>query len=220
MWAISISSRKPPTPRASPPPGTTPPARDWQVKVTPYYTYVEDYIGVQPFALNQGGPYSLLRLTNQNAELYGVDISGSKLLAESLENGRLTLTGTMNYTHGKDLDTGNPLYHMMPLNARIGLEHRLGHWTNVAELNLVAEKTLVDPVRLEPKTAGYALVNFRSSYEWENFRIDLGIENLLNTYYEPPLGGTYIGSFPPPPVPYGAVPGMGRNVYAGVTFKF
>ncbi len=194
--------------------------RDWQVKVTPYYSYVEDYIGVQPFALNQSGPYSLLRLANQNAEIYGVDVSGSKLLAESLEHGRLTLTGVVNYTHGKDLSTDNPLYHMMPLNARFGLEHKLGHWTNVAELNLVAEKTLVDPVRLEPKTAGYALVNLRSSYELENFRIDFGVENLFNTYYEPPLGGTYIGGFPPPPVPYGAVPGMGRNVYAGVTFKF
>jgi iron complex outermembrane receptor protein len=197
--------------------------RDWQIKVTPYYSYVEDYIGVQPFALNQGGPYSLLRFTNQNAQLYGVDASGYKVLARSLEYGRLSLTGMLNYTHGDDLSTGNALYHMMPLNARIGLEHKVGHWTNVAELNLVAEKDLVDPVRLEPKTAAYALVNLRTSYELENIRVDFGVENLFNQYYEPPLGGTYIGGFPAVTGPgglYGAVPGMGRNIYAGVTFKF
>ena len=196
--------------------------KDWQVKVTPYYTYVEDYIGVHNFAYNMMGPYWKLRFANQNAELYGVDVSGSKVLVNSPDYGRFTLIGMLNYTHGTDTDTGDPLYHIMPLNGRIGLQHKLGHWTNASTSSLVSAKDEVDPIRLEPKTAGYALVNLRSSYEWEHIRLDFGVENVFDQYYEPPLGGTYIGVFPAPATGgvFGAVPGMGRNVYVGLTMKF
>ena len=214
--------------------------RDWEVKVTPYYSYVEDYIGVTSIGQNGSGPYQLLKFANQNAEFYGFDASGSKVLADSLDHGRFTLTGVIGYTHGEDFSpityykgatpyslSNTSLYHMMPLNARIGLEHKLGGWTSVAELQLVAEKSDVDPVRLEPTTAAYALVNLRTSYELGNMRFDLGVNNLFNQYYEPPLGGTYIGDFVASQGPstqsngqYGAVAGMGRDVYAAVTFKF
>ena len=207
--------------------------KDWEFKVTPYYTYVQDYIGVKPFAYN-GTDYTnpwptvhnafyKLRFTNQDAELFGADVSGYKVLLQDVDFGRLALTGSLNYTRGVDMDTGNSLYHMMPLNARLGLEHKWGHWTNAIELNLITDKELVDPVRLEPKTAGYALVNLRSRYEMGNFRFDFGVDNLFDQYYEPPLGGSYVGVFPIPTKAdgsYGAVPGMGRNVYAGMTVKF
>jgi iron complex outermembrane recepter protein len=207
--------------------------KDWEFKVTPYYTYVQDYIGVKPFAYN-GTDYTnpwpavhnafyKLRFTNQDAELFGADVSGYKVLLQDVDYGRLAFTGSLNYTRGVDMNTGNSLYHMMPLNTRLGLEHKWGHWTNAIELNLITDKELVDTVRLEPKTAGYALVNLRSRYEMGNFRFDFGIDNLFDQYYEPPLGGSYVGVYPIPTKAngsYGAVPGMGRNVYAGMTVKF
>ncbi|WP_363349554.1 hypothetical protein [Methylocystis echinoides] len=115
----------------------------------------------------------------------------------------------------------------MPINARVGLEHKLGGWTNAFEVYTVGAKTHVSVQRAEQMTPAYTLFNFRSSYEWQNFRVDFAIENLTNTLYFPALGGFNMAGYMvwtnynysrfPVPSP---VPGMGRNVIAGLTVKF
>lgn len=191
--------------------------KDWQIKVSPFYTYTEDYIGAKAFAINGMGPYYKLKFVNENAELYGVDVSLTKKLWEDYDFGRFTLASKLNYTYGENADTGNPLYHMMPLNAKFSLEHKIGRWTNAVELEVVAEKDRVDPVRLEPETSAYALVNVRTSYEWQNLRVDLGVTNVFDEYYQLPLGGVDLGYFP---ASNDAVSGEGRSFYASVTAKF
>ena len=107
--------------------------------------------------------------------------------------GKLALAGVAGYVHSRNLDTGDNLYHMMPLNAKLALEHKLGNWSSVAELQLVDAKTDIEKVRNELQTPGYALVNLRSSYQWHQFRFDLGVENLFDQQYYSPLGGVYLG---------------------------
>ena len=79
-------------------------------------------------------------------------------------------------------------------------------------------------VRNEIETGGYNLVNLRASHSWDRVRIDLGIENLFDTYYELPTGGAYTGqgtTMQLNAIPWGiAVPGMGRSLYAGVNLTF
>jgi iron complex outermembrane receptor protein len=91
-------------------------------------------------------------------------------------------------------------------------------------VQLVRGKTDVSQVRNEVKTEGYGLVNLRSSYEWKQARLDVGIENLLDKFYSHPLGGAYVGqgmTMSGTGVPWGVtVPGMGRSVYAGLNVKF
>ena len=187
--------------------------KDWELKVTPYYTFVEDYIGVR--ALYSAGDTRFLQFSNHDAELYGVNVSGSLLLAESGAFGRFALTGSAGYVHGENADTGVSLYHMMPLNGTLALTHQWGGWTNAIEIYGVAGKRNVDTVRNEMKTSGYALVNLSTSYEWERFRLDLGVRNVLDTSYEDPLGGHYSHA-----APRDNVPGLGRSFNAGLTMKF
>ena len=72
--------------------------------------------------------------------------------------------------------------------------------------------------------SGYGLVHLRSSYEWRQLRFDIGVENLFDKFYDDPLGGAYLGqgkTMSGTGVPWGvAVPGMGRSVYAGVSYMF
>lgn len=191
--------------------------KDWEFKVTPYYTYVEDYIGVRK--IGGGGMMSpdvvYLQFANHDAELYGVNFSGSLLLANSSQFGRFALTGVAGYVHGENADTGVSLYHMMPWNGRVALTHSLGGWTNSIEVYAVAGKHNVDTVRNESETGGYALLNLATSYEWENVRIDLGVKNVLDTYFEDPLAGHYYFASP-----RDNVPGEGRTFNAGLTLKF
>jgi len=213
-----------------------PTRNEWGLKVTPYYSYVNDYIdaircssvNTTCSAANRSatGKYVYLSLANQDARLYGLDISGFFPIAKNTGVGSFTGRGQLNYVNGKNRDTGDNLYNIMPLNAKLAVEHRLGNWTNTVESVLVGGKHEVSAVRNEMKTSGYGLLNLRSSYEWKQVRLDIGLENALNKQYSLPLGGAYIGqgttmSLNGAGAPYGVtVPGMGRSFYAGVNVKF
>ena len=209
----------------------------WGLQVTPYYTHTDDYIDATRCS-GDSGPgavcttnnltvtdnFVYLQFVNQTARIYGIDVSGYYPLAENTPYGSFTATGMLNYVRGKNDDTDDNLYNMMPLNAKLAVVQRLNNWTNTIELELVDEKDEVSWERNELKTSGYGLVHLRSSYEWKQVRIDVGVENLLDKFYNDPLGGAYLGqgkTMSATDVAWGlSVPGAGRSVYAGVSYKF
>ncbi|MBE7421687.1 MAG: TonB-dependent receptor [Zoogloeaceae bacterium] len=225
--------------------------RSYEFKVTPYYTDVRDYIdavrrptsGTDQNATRTTG-FVKLTYANQAARLYGVDVSGRIPLGKT-GMGDFGLKGLLNYTNGRNTDTDDDLYNIMPLNAKLTLTHRIGGWSNSVELLMVKSKNDVSAVRNEIKTPGYSLVNLRSSYTTGKLRFDFGIENLFDRTYYLPLGGAYTGegatmsfnneagTVRPANLTAGsygtsgsasmwgtAVPGMGRSLYAGVNYKF
>ncbi|MDR2872869.1 MAG: TonB-dependent receptor [Xanthomonadaceae bacterium] len=206
----------------------------WNVEFTPYYSLIDHYIDARCLrTLCPVARYNFLTVVNQSARLYGADLSGSVVLGEAADVGRFTFKGNVSYVNGKNRTSGDHLYNIMPLNARLVLEHRLGNWTNTIEQQLVAAKRNVSEVRNEMETAGYGLLNLRSSYLWKNVRLDIGLENALDKHYALPLGGAYIGqgatmslgmtsnwsATGQPPYGY-TVPGMGRSLYAGINIAF
>ncbi len=208
--------------------------QDWGLKVTPYFTYVDDYIDAARCssansncgAANQtvADAFVYLQFINQSARLYGLDISGHYPLAKGTRLGRFSARGALSYVRGENRDTGDNLYNMMPLNARLAVEQQYSGWTNTLELELVDDKSDVSSVRNELETDAYALFHLRSSYEWKQLRVDLGVENLFDKFYNHPLGGAYVGqgkTMSGTGVPWGtAVPGMGRSLYAGFNLSF
>jgi len=209
--------------------------RSWEFKATPYYTYVTDYVdAVQwdaatnaPRAALQTGQYTVLKFVNQSARLYGVDLSAKMPLAKN-GMGEYGLKGLLSYTKGENRDTGDNLYNIMPLNARLTLTHKLRGWDNAAELVMVSRKDDVSAMRNEMETPGYALLNLRGSHSWKKLRVDFGVENVFDRLYYHPLGGAYIGqgttmtSQAVATVPqWGTpVPGMGRSIYTALNVQF
>lgn len=212
-------------------------ARNYELKVTPFFTHVTDYIdAIQwdstnniPRATPLRNQFVVLRYVNQSARLSGLDLAGKMPLASTVA-GELGLKGMLNYTRGKNRDTGDDLYNIMPLNAKLTLTQKQGAWDNALEVIGVAAKNKVSDARNETKTPGYGLVNLRLSHSWKQVRLDFGVENLFDRYYEMPLGGAYLGqgrtmSINPPAtdgmIGWGTpVPGMGRSLYAGINVKF
>ncbi len=209
----------------------------WGMKLTPYLSYVNDYIDARRCGGGSGAMaacsnanltatkgFVYLQFANQDARLHGLDLSGFADLGKTANWGQFTLSGMLSYVHGKNRTTGDHLYNIMPLNARIAMQQRLGAWTGTAELLMVNAKTHVSAVRNELPTAGYGLMNLHASYEWKQVRLDLGLDNLFNRFYNHPQGGAYVGqgmTMAATAVPWGvSVPGMGRSVSAGLTVKF
>lgn len=209
--------------------------RVWEFKATPYYTHVTDYIDAiqwngttnAPRSPQQTGQFTVLKFANQSARLYGLDLSGKLPLAKN-GLGEWGIKGLLNYARGKNRSTGDDLYNIMPLNAKLTLTQKRGGWDNGLELVIVKNKDKVSDVRNEIKTPGYSLVNLRASYSWQKARVDFGIENLFDRKYFLPLGGAYTGqgttmtnpALPNYPQWGTAVPGMGRSFYVGVKYKF
>ncbi len=205
------------------------------LKVMPFYTQVADYIdAVQwnaatnaPVATPVVNKFSVLKYMNQSAKLYGVNLSGHLPLAKT-ELGEIGFKGLLNYTRGTNEATGDNLYNIMPLNAKLAVTQKMGGWDNSLELVAVKAKTDVNAMRNEVKTPGYSLVHVRTSYSWKQVRLDLGVENLFDKFYDLPTGGAYTGqgttmsnpALPNYPQWGTAVPGMGRSIYVGVNVKF
>jgi iron complex outermembrane receptor protein len=201
------------------------PDRSWEFKATPYYTRVSDYIDAieAPNWSWDTEQFNVLQYANQSARLYGIDLSAKIPLAENAW-GAWGLTGIVNYTNGKNRETGDALYNIMPLNGRFTLTHKKGGWDNGVEVVVVDDKDDTSDIRNEIETSGYTLVNLRASHSWKRVRLDFGIENLFDEFYELPTGGAYTGqgtTMSINGIPWGiAVPGMGRSAYAGVTVTF
>ncbi len=207
----------------------------WGMQVTPFYTRVDDYIDAVQWNAANNAPattlasdkFSVLKYVNQSARLYGVNLSGHLPLAKTMW-GDFGIKGLLNYTKGSNEATGDKLYNIMPLNAKLAVTQKMGGWDNSLELVAVKAKTDVSAVRNEIKTPGYGLVHLRTSYSWKSVRLDLGVENLFDTFYFLPTGGAYTGQgttmtnpvLPNYPQWGTAVPGMGRSIYVGVNVKF
>jgi len=208
---------------------------NWGLRITPYYTKVDDYIDVQRCSggtnfspctdanLTRTTGFVYLQFVNQSARIYGVDISGNYLLADSEKYGRFNMTGLLNLTEGENRDTHDKLFNIMPLNATLVLKHNLGNLATSVEWQLVDAKDDISEIRNELTTDSYSLLDLRSSYEWEHVRLDFGIENIFDKFYAHPLGGAYVGegNVMSGGATWGIpVPGMGRTLFAGVTMKF
>jgi iron complex outermembrane recepter protein len=201
-----------------------------ELKVSPYYTRVNDYVDAVQWnritnlpGTNTPGQFGILKYMNQDARLYGVDISGRTPLGKN-GLGEWSIKGLVSYVNGRNLDTGSGLYNIMPLNAKLALQQKSGDWSNTLEVVAVDAKNDVSEPRQELATPGYTLVNWSGSYTWKNLRFDFGVDNIFDKFYYLPLGGAYTGqgmTMSLAGIPYGiAVPGMGRSVYVGMNYKF
>lgn len=197
----------------------------WSVRLSPYYSYVQDYIDAKRLSTyqNSTNQFVVLQYVNQDAELYGIDLDGKLMLLNNSAWGRFDLTGKIAYTRGKNLTTGDNLYNIMPLNAKVAVQQSLGKWSSAVEIQAVQAKRDVSEVRNEWTTPGYGLLNLRGRYEWKSVSVSFGVENALNHFYYQPLGGAYTGqgtTMGTNSINWGVgIPGPARTLYVAFNYK-
>ncbi|MDD2369797.1 MAG: TonB-dependent receptor [Sulfuricurvum sp.] len=190
--------------------------KEWGIKLTPYYTKVNDFIDIH--LVNTASNINYFQFVNTDAHLFGADLSGYTTLWDNADNGKGTLKGNLSYTRGFR-DNGGSLYHMMPLHAKVSLDRVNGAWNNGIDIETVAAKESVDTLRKEPMTPGYALVNLRTGYAWsKQLNMDLSVTNFFNKAYALPLGGIDVVDYAAST--YTPLQGMGRSFNAALTYKF
>jgi iron complex outermembrane receptor protein len=171
--------------------------RQWEVKLTPYLTYIHNYVDVDTLATTTYGmsTFAQLRFANHNARIYGADFSGIGSLWSSGRFGEAKINAVAGWLHGERLDTSTGLYQMMPFNVRVAFDEKLKGWTAGLGVQAVDRKSSVDIHRYEQVTPGYALFNLHSSYQCGHLQANVAGDNLLNKDYELPMGGVNLDDF-------------------------
>ncbi|MDQ3413702.1 MAG: TonB-dependent receptor [Verrucomicrobiota bacterium] len=187
----------------------------WELKVTPFYNFVSDYI--QGTAINRlvnGLP--VLQYQNlDRADLYGVDAEAHYDLTKEF-----TLRGQLSYVRGVDRDNDDSLYRIQPLHGTVSLSHHWSDWHSAVELAWATGQDDVSAFNNEPTSDGYAVLNLRTGYTFhEHLHVDLTLQNLFDENYADHLAGInrVLGS----DVPVGQrIPSAGRALAISVSYEF
>jgi iron complex outermembrane receptor protein len=200
--------------------------KEWGVKITPYYTMVQDYIDVDLIGTATNANWkgiNLLKFANHNAVFFGTDITANANAWNNQSLGKAVVKTVVSYTRGYRTDGTGSLYHIMPLNAKVSLEQTIGSWTNGAYLQAVSSKEQVNNLRKEPTTPGYALVDLKTNYKFnKNINFDFAITNLFDKNYAMPLGGvnTLVSGANANKIGYVSLRGEGRSFNTAMNIKF
>lgn len=193
-----------------------------------YYRRIDDFIQGVPYdstpgvidsqvetVASIGGDSTPLRWANTDAEIWGADLAfGTKLV------GPLRMDGVASYVRGKRRDIADNLYRIAPANGRVALTWEMPRWSVSVEGQATARQNKVARSNNEARTGGHFLVNL--SGHWlvrEGLRLDLGVENLFDRYYEEHLAGynRNSGSI----IAVGKrLPGTGRSAFARLRLAF
>ncbi|MGB8259200.1 MAG: TonB-dependent receptor plug domain-containing protein, partial [Terracidiphilus sp.] len=172
----------------------------WELKATPYQTWIEGMIDVNRTGTKSYAVARLaqLQFANHDARIAGLDMSGKAVVwgdPDAPRAWRSVLTGTGGWVHGTRRGTMTPLYQMMPVHAHLAFDEE---WMGLgfgAGLEAVDRKHRVDPNRIEQPTPGYTLFNLHASYRRGPLDAGLAADNLTNRRYELPLGGLNYDQF-------------------------
>lgn len=202
---------------------------DWQgdtayARPVIFYRRINDFIQGVPFDATPGilntpveivsngsGDPTPLRFADTDARIWGADIAFGAKIA-----GPLRIDGVASYVRAERTDIADNLYRMAPANGRLAVSWEESRWSVSVEGQFIARQNHVSATNTEAPSAGYVLANI-SGY-WlirDGVRLDLGIENLFDTYYLEHLAGynRITGS----DVPLGSrLPGAGRSAFARI----
>jgi iron complex outermembrane receptor protein len=191
--------------------------KDWEVKLTPYYSDINNFIDADFLGSSMGRNY--LKFANHDAVIFGSDFSSKSKVLTNENFGDLNLLVIASYTRGYRKDGKAELYHIMPLNGKIALQHSMKRWTTDLVTHLVDKKDQVNNLRAEPKTGKYALVDLGTSYQVNQLvRVEVSVTNIFDADYALPLGGVDVVNYSlSSKTP---VMGMGRSINTALSVDF
>ena len=198
---------------------------DVAFSATAWYSSINDFIDanvVSSFNRTSIDSNSrhILQFTNVDANLFGARIDAEYQLADN-DTGKWRFNANINATRGERDDNDQPLYQIKPLQTELALQQQLGDWQNSISWQWVASKDRVDEQRLENTTDSYSLLNLSSSIQWHDATMTIAVKNLLDEYYQLPLGGVSIADYKADSSNgFQQIAGAGRSLELNVSYAF
>lgn len=198
------------------------------LRPTAFYRRVDDYIQGTPFDGTVGvvdspvemvaamnGDATPLMFRNVDAHLYGADMDFELRPVAQIE-----ISGTASFVRGKRRDVDDSLYRVSPATLRLAAAWRGQRVTFGAEMNAAAKQTKVSTTNGELPSSSYAVFGLFGGYAlMPGMRVEAGVENLFDTYYQPHLAGVNrVGASDVPPGE--KLPGAARGAWLRLVADF
>ncbi|MXO71579.1 TonB-dependent receptor plug domain-containing protein [Alteraurantiacibacter buctensis] len=198
------------------------------MRPTLFYRRIDHYIQGTAFDASPGvinspvemvasmnGDATPLMFRNTDAQLYGLDFDFSARLTDHLQ-----VDGTSSWVRGKRRDTVDNLYRVPPLSLRLAALWQAERWTLGAEMTAADNQRMVSATNGETPSDGYAVFGLFASYALSSaIRLEAGVENLFDAFYQPHLAG--LNRVGVSDVPLGQrLPGAGRGLWARASASF
>ena len=172
-----------------------------------FANYVKNFIvGLNDNGLVGGTETLRFRVFDNSdaALLLGGELSAVAALTKELE-----IAGTLAYTRGQNLAYDEPMHLIPPMSALLSVRFNKEHWWSEVETRMAMPQNRVARVVAEEDgTDGYLIINARGSVDiGKNTELKMGVDNLLDTYYQEHLS-------------LGNLPSLGRNIYMAVALSF
>ena len=154
-------------------------------------------------------------IVQMNSNLDNAIITGGRaeIYAQLTETTRFS--GTINYTKGFDILSGNPLSHIPPLFGRVGLSRNSSDWSidtyilfnSAKDISLYGDASTDNLAEaLNTGTPSWWTWNIETSYDLtQALRLQLGVVNILDVHYKPFSSG---------------ISSPGRGVYIALNTNF
>lgn len=188
----------------------------WQIRVSPFYNWVSDYIQGVPIARVDAAGRPVLRFQNLDlAELYGIDGDARWRVTTNV-----TVRGNLSYVRGTTDEPDDNLYRIAPLRGTVALDLNWWRLDGSVEVVMAARQDDVAAYNAEPVTPGYTLWHLRAGFRFNpHLRLDAGVENVFDELYADHLSG--VNRVAGGDLPVGArIPGAGRFGYVSLSAKF
>jgi iron complex outermembrane receptor protein len=186
----------------------------YRLSMSAYYGKINDYILLQVV-----NPMLPEQLRNIDASIWGAEVGG-----EWKATDKLALRLSMAASRGSNDTDRTTLPQIAPYEVRFSGDYTLDAWTLGGMYRLVAAQERVVPgqgtiVSLDTTpTAGFGVLSLNAERKWDQWRLNVGIDNALDRQYQEFLSRS--SSVVPGYSVVGRVPEPGRSIWAGVNYSF
>lgn len=181
----------------------------WQISINAYTAKIDNYIlGVyQPaYSAMTYGAYGVKQFSNIN---YAI-LTGAEAGIIYKPQTTWQIISTFKYNYGAD-NLNNALPLIAPFKNISSVRKQFKHLSVQVETEAAATQNRVNVLAKETTTKGFVIANLRLGYTGKlkanNYRIDFGVENILDQAYTEHLDWNKINR-------------AGRNIYLGLSYAF
>nr|WP_321512039.1 TonB-dependent receptor [uncultured Celeribacter sp.] len=181
----------------------------YSLTATVFYDRVNDYI-LEESTPWPGAMRGVTTYRNIDAELAGVELSGSWNL------GQVILAGDLSYTYGANKSDGGALGQIPPLKGSLSATYDADIWQAGARINWAAKQDRIYTVLDAGETPGYATVDLFGSYTLnDKVMLMAGIDNVFDKSY-----ATHLNRSNSYDTSVERVNEPGRNIYLTMQVQF
>ena len=160
-----------------------------------------------------------LAFANVDARIYGTDV-----LSHHTIDDQWSVSASLSMIRGERRDIDDDLYRIAADRLHMTVFYLFDEWQLALQQTLVAGQNKVSELNGEPSSSGYGLTNLYALKQVDKIELKVGIDNLFDNFYQDHLSGRYRPMLNPSnssSIQQGEIiPGMGRNIYASITWYF